>query len=200
MPASLVKGPDEQQPQSFADRVFPHQPAQLGDQLGGPAARQVRLGVELRGVKPEFIRPLCLGADERGRRDVGEQPAAPQRERLREETGGALRFGRGERAPAIRDQPLELLQVHVPWGDAEQVPGRPVHEQPPLGVADQPPQPVHVDADQVVRLRGRAVAPQLQDQALRRDELPGPHQQASQKRAPLRGADGCPAFLVRPDL
>ena len=181
MPAGLVQGPDEQQPQSLADRVLPHQPAQLGNQLSGPAARQVRLGAEFGGVKPKFVSPFGLGADERGRRDVGEQLAAPQPERLREEAGGALRLGRGERAPAFGDQLLELLQVQVAGGDAEQVPGRPVHQQPAFAVADQPPQPVHVDADQVVRLRGRAVAPQLEDQALGGDELPGPHQQASEK-------------------
>ena len=67
-------------------------------------------------------RSACV-CEQRGRRDVGEQRPAPQPERLAEQRGGALRVRGGQRAPAVGDQGLELLEVQVPGASRSRYPG-----------------------------------------------------------------------------
>ena len=193
-PSGLVERPHQQRPQPLPHRVVPDQAAQLRHHLGRPAAGEVRLDAQLGRVEPELGRPLGGGDERRRHRDIGQQRPAPQPERLAEQLGRAVLAPGRQLRPALADERLEHLNVNVVRRHPQQVAGRPADEDPSLGVADDLlAQPVHVDADHVVGRARRAFAPQLEDQALGRHELAGPHQQAGQQQPPLGGADRRPA-------
>ena len=161
-PPGVLKSPHQQQPEPLAHRVLRHKPTQLRNHLRRPAAGEVRLDAQFGRGEPELRHAVGLRGEQWRQRDVGEQRPAPQPERVTEQRGGAV-FGSpaAERTPALRDQRLEVLDVQVARRRPQHVPGRPVEEQPALGVADDLLQPVHVNADQVVRRTRRVIAPQL---------------------------------------
>src|SRR5580704_15468703 len=64
----------------------------------------------------------------------------------------------------------------------------------------QAPQPEHVDADEVGRLRGRCVPPDLVKERVGGDDLARVDQQGRQDRTPLRRADPPPGFFSGSDL
>src|SRR5262249_6543655 len=67
------------------------------------------------------------------------------------------------------------------------------------GAAEGPPQPVHVEADQVAGPRRRAVAPELIDELAHGDRPAGAEQQGGQQRPPFGRADLGPLLPV-PDF
>jgi len=194
VPARLVERADEQRPEPFTQRVLRHQTTQFRHDRGRATAGDVRLDAQLDSGEPQLGRLVGLSAEQRGLRDVGEQRPAPEPECLGEQCGGSLRVGGAERAPAVGDERLELVDVQVSTRDAQLVAGCTVNEQPALNVADDLAQPVHVDADHVVGRARRVVPPHLGDQGLGRDDLAGAHQQGGKQRPPFGGADSRPAI------
>ena len=77
-----------------------------------PQARSASMRSSVAASHSSAARSACV-AEQRRRRDVGEQRPAPQPERLAEQRGGALRVAGRQRVPALGDQRLELLHVQV---------------------------------------------------------------------------------------
>ena len=192
--ARLLERAHQQRPEPFPQRVLRHQAAQLRYHLGRPAAGDVRLDAQLGRVEPRSAARLAWLASSG---DGGTSASSgPRHSPSASASNSAARSGSrgGQRGPALGDKRLEHLAVQVPRRDAEQVAGRAVDERLALGVADDLfAQPVHVDADHVVGRAWRVIAPQLEDQALGRDELAGTHEQAGEQRPPLGRADCRPA-------
>jgi len=151
------------------------------------------------GAEAEFGEPFGLRLDQRRRRDVGQRTAVPQAEGLGEQARRGLRVPGHLRAPAVPDQGLEQQRVGFVPGHPEHVAGGPGDQQVPVGVVHQAAQPQHVDADQVGRPGRRLIPPELADQRLDRDDLPGIDQQRGQHGTPLGGSDPPPVF-PGPDL
>ncbi len=199
MAARAVQGPHQQDPQVFPERMVGQEPAQLGYDLGGPAAGQLRGDPQLGGVQAPLGQAFGLRVDERRRRDVGQRAAPPERERLGEQADRALRISGRKRAPTVMDQGVEDLEVAVRVAQAELIARSAGPQDAAVGVVHEMAQPVHVDADQVGRPGGRRVPPHLADQHVDRNDLPGPDQQDRQEGTPLRGSDLLPV-LSGPDL
>ncbi len=156
-----------------------------------PQARSASMRNSVAVIRtPAPDRPGWRAAATAGRRRAAARATAPS---ASPSSGGRRpRIARGQRGPALGDPRLELLHVQVAVREAQQVPGRPVDEYPALGVTDDLAQPVHVDADEVVRGMRRVVAPDLVDQHVGRDKLARAHKQAGEQRPPLGGADRRP--------
>ena len=199
MPASAVEGRHQQQPQGLLQRVVGEQPAELGNGLDVPAAGELGGDAELDGVQAQLGEPVRLGFDQRGGGDIGQRLTAPEAERLGEGLRRALRIASGKGAPAVPYHRLEQLGVGIGWRQLELVAGGPGDQQAAVGLAEEPAQPQHVDADQVGRRLGRRVPPHLADKEVGRHNLPSVDQQGCQDRTPLRGSDPLPVFSG-PDL
>ncbi len=199
MAARAVQGPHEQQPQAFPQRMAGQEPAQLGYDLAVAAAGQLGPDPQLGGVQAELGQPPGLGLDQHRRRDISQRAAVPQRERLGEQAGRSLRVPGGVNAAALAHHFLEHLGVGVSRAQPQQVARGAGDQQRTVGVAEQPAQAQHVDADQVARPRGRRIPPDLADQDVSGNSLTGVDQQGGQDRTPLRGPDS-PPVLPGPDL
>ena len=199
VPPGAVQGAHQQQPQALPQRMVGQQPAQLGDGLVVPAEGEFGRDPQFVGAEAEFGEPFGLRLDQRRRRDVGQRPAVPQTEGLGQPAGRPLGVPGGERPPAVPDHGLEQQRVGVVPGHPQQVAGGPGDQQVPVGVVHQPAQPQHVDADQVGRPGRRLIPPELADQRVGGDDLPGVDEQCGQHGTPLGGPDSPPVF-PGPDL
>ncbi len=199
MAAGAVEGLHEQQPQVFPQRIVGQQPAQLRDDLGVAAAGQLGLDPEFGGVETEIGQPPGFRLDQCRRRGIGQRAAVPERERLGQLGRRTLGIPGGISAPALAHEGLEHLGVAIPRGQPQQVTGSTCDQEGTVSVTEEPAQPQHVDADQVGRLRRRALPPYLVDQHVDGNDLPGIDQKGSQDRTPLRGPDPLPVSSG-PDL
>jgi hypothetical protein len=111
--------------------------------------REIRLGLGLDGQHAVF-RQRAGGRPEDGRDGIREGGPPPQGERFGEQLRGRARLPRGQRAPALRRQPVELGQVELDAFVAQRVP-RPGGQQRPApaarGLAERPPQGAHMRLD-----------------------------------------------------
>ena len=107
VPPSPVQGADEQQPQLFLEGLIGKQPAQIGDGEAAAMAADVRLDAQLQRGKRQLIQASGLGINVRRRRNIGQRPAAPQEERVRQQLGGLLRIVGRKRFPAPAHQGRE---------------------------------------------------------------------------------------------
>jgi hypothetical protein len=199
VPPGAVQGAHQQQPQALPQRMVGQQPAQLGDGLLVPAEGEFGRDPQFAGTEAEFGEPFGLRLDQRRRRDIGQRTAVPQAEGLGQPTGRPLGVSGGERPPAVPDHGLEQQRVGLVSAHPQQVAGGPGDQQVPVGVVHQAAQPQHVDADQVGRPGRRLIPPELADQRLGGDDLPGIDQQRAQHGTPLWCSDPPPVF-PGPDL
>ncbi len=88
-----------------------------------PAEREVGVDAVLERSESQLLEPLDVDAGERLEREVGQRIAAPQRERLAQALGGALRRARHERAPSLLRQVLEAVEIELAEADAQDVAG-----------------------------------------------------------------------------
>ena len=90
----LAPGPVERRhqlpPQALLERVPRDQRLQLADQLLPGAEFQVGVDAVADRVQPQFLQPPDLGLGEFEGGEIGQRPAAPQRERLAQDLGGPL--------------------------------------------------------------------------------------------------------------
>ena len=87
--------------------VLGDQRLELADQVGVAAEREVGLDPFLDRRQAQVLEPSDLCLRERLERELGQRRAAPERERLVQRVGGALRRRRRERPTAFGEQPLE---------------------------------------------------------------------------------------------
>ena len=83
--------------------------------------RQVGLDPLLDGAEPKLAQPADLALGERVVGEVGKWFPAPERERLAQRCGRLLGLTRGERPPALLDEPLEAIDVQFARRDFEDV-------------------------------------------------------------------------------
>ncbi len=166
----------------LAQRVLGDEGLELAGQPGGAAALEVGVDPGLQGGDALLVEPGDGGAGERRVGDVGQRRAAPQREGVAQERGGAL----GRRRPGLAHEVLEPGQVELRALDAQQV-ARLARDEPP--VAHRTPQPRHVDLDALRDRRRRRLAPDLVDQPVGRDDLVGVQQQDREQGTLARAAE-----------
>ena len=159
---------------------------ELADQLAVVAERQLGLVQVLQRGQPQILQAGRLARDERLLAEPRKRRAAPQRERRLERRGGALRVACRELAPALSDEPLEVVRI------------QPIGIQPQLiavlagndggaptiagaGV-ERFAQARHVYLQRLRRGRRRMLSPQLVDQPLHRKRLVGVQQEQRQQR------------------
>jgi hypothetical protein len=94
--ARAVEGEHELAVRALAQRVRRDQQLELGDELAGRAAGEIRLDALLQAVQSQVIEPRAFGCRE-GLGELGHRRSAPQRQ--------------GVAQVARRPQPLELVQV-----------------------------------------------------------------------------------------
>lgn len=123
-PASRVQGPHQLGTRPLTQRVLGDSGAQLVEDVGGAAERDLRVDPVGGRLGPQFGQPGGLDLYRRYRRDIGERRSAPQRERLAEQVAGPRRIALGQFATAFTGQPLEPVHVHFVRFDPEAVPRR----------------------------------------------------------------------------
>ena len=80
--ARPVQGQHQLAAQPLPQRIGGHERAQLPDEPGVPAERQLRFRLHLDGAEPLLLEPADLVPGEALRRELGERRAAPQAECL----------------------------------------------------------------------------------------------------------------------
>ena len=159
--AALLQGTHELVPEPLPQGMPGRELAQLGDHFRCATTVDPGLHPQLKGVKPQFLEPGRLGRDHRPGRHVGQCRATPQRQGLAEQFRGPLAVSLVKHRPGFGDQPLELGDVQLRPRHEQPVSGCSGHQDPPIRVTDQLPQPGHVSADQLARAGRRIIPPEL---------------------------------------
>ena len=156
---------------------------ELGDDLGVPAERQVRVDPLLERVQPLLLEPRDLGAREPVARHVGERRSAPQPERVAQRRRRRVVVTRRARTARRLHQLGEPMHVELALGDVQDI-ALAARLDARLDVAaDRPPQARHVGLHGLDRGGRRVVGPELVDEVVHRDDLLGAEQQQRQHRA-----------------
>ena len=182
----------------FAQRVLADELLELGDQLGVAAERQISLDPTLERDQPLLLQAGDVALRERLVREVRQWRPAPQRERLAQPVAAARRIPVCHQPTAVREQALEPDDVDVVGTDLGDVAVAARQHHLTVGGRLQllaQLRDVHVQA--LGRRRRRPLAPQLVDQALRRDHLVRVHQQQSQQRPAPSSSDLDRTIVVR---
>jgi hypothetical protein len=149
------------------------QSAQFRRHLVLPPAAEIGRDPEFQRLDAGLLELVCLGGDRRRGRHVRQRRAAPQAERHAEQASRCRGVIPRQCRPPIRHQLGEALGVQVARRHHDLVAGRAGDQDVATDVADEPSQPVDVDADEVFGLRRRAVAPEAGDEPRGGDWLAG---------------------------
>ena len=128
-----VQGTHQLTPQSLVRWMLGDQHLQLRDQLSVPTEREVGLDALLDRLEPKLLHTPNRRLRERLIGDVGQRPAAPQRQGLAEHRGSTRRLG----SARLSDEPLEPCQVKLLWLDLQHISSRRRH-QPRRAPAERP--------------------------------------------------------------
>ena len=115
--AAAIQRQHELALQPLPQGMLPGQVLQLGGEGVVPAKRQVSIDSRLQRGEPELFQSSCLGPDERVVGQIGQDGAAPQRQRVAQRLGGLrvpARFQRGApvREPVLEQRRVQVLTVH----------------------------------------------------------------------------------------
>ena len=176
-----------------------HEPAEPGHGLVVPAQGELGREPQFEGAEAELGQPFGFRFGQRRRRDVGQRTAVPQAEGLGQQPGRALGIAAGVGPPAVPHQGLEQQRVGVLGGHPQLVAGSAGDEHGMVRVAHQAAQPQHVDADEVAGPGRRVIPPDLADQRVGGNDLPGVDEQGGQHRPPL-GSPDRPPVVIDQDL
>jgi hypothetical protein len=95
---------------------------QFGDDVIVATESEIDVDSRLHGLQPELAEPFDLTLSERVIGEVGQWRPVPKRKRLLQKRAGVLGIGRGECSPAVVDETLEAVRVHLTGRDLEDVP------------------------------------------------------------------------------
>ena len=174
LPPAAVEREHELAAYALAQRVLAHERLELADHLRVAAERQVCVDALLDGDQAQLVEPRDLLLGERLVGEVRQRRAAPQRQPLAQPLRRAIRLARGERALAGVHRPLEALHVDIVGAELQQVAVGPRDEHVAVAIGavlQLLAQLRHVDLQALGRRRRRALAPQLVDQPVGRDDL-----------------------------
>ena len=181
LPARSIQREHQLRLEAFSQRVLAHQRLELADQRGVPAEREIGVDPILERREALLLQPRSLALRKRLIREVRQRRPAPQRQRLPQPSARELRITLRERVAALRHARLESVRIELPRLQLEHVPAASGHEQTiTQGLAQI--RDVHLHG--LCRAAGRALSPQLIDQAINRDNLP-PVQQQHRQHSPL---------------
>ena len=176
-----VQGQHQLRAEALAVGVHADQRLEPTDQLAMAAKRQLGLVQVLDRGQPLIVQAAGLAPDERLMREVGKWCAAPQRERLLQRRGGALRVASSELAPALGEKPLEPVRVEPVGIEPQLVAVLAGNDHRVRAVAAARPERLSqardVDLHGLRRGCRRIVSPQLIDEPLDRKRLVGVQQQ-----------------------
>lgn len=183
-PAGVPQGPDAQGLERLVERVLLAQRGESGQGLrrlpqgeGGTEAGAP--GVQSEGFPAGGLRGAV--------RQVRERGAAPEREGLVEQPGGALGV-RGAQGPrALRREALEAVGVHIPGGAGQPVSAR---RRDDGLVAERSPGPPDQGLQGGGPVGGRCPVPDLVDEDAGRDRAAGPQREHGQQGPQAGTADG----------
>ena len=169
------------------ERVRGDQRLELGQDVLMAAEREVGLDPILERRQPQVLEPPDLVLRERLVREVGERRSAPEPERLAEAVGGRG----GLFVARLLDERLEAGRVERVVLELKRVAGCMCRER---AVAEGPAQACDVALDVLRGSLRRALAPELVDERVNRDDVASTEQQKCQKRAWLAGrkVEGAP--------
>jgi hypothetical protein len=179
LPAGPVQGGGVGGPQAFAQRMLAHQPFQLGDEVAaGPEVDPGRRPV-LEQAEPDLLEAGPVGMEPLAVAGVGQDFAPEQGQRL----GGGLQRRVGVTVAAGRGR-VRGQRGHPEGVDPAGIEGQGVAAMPAgdHGRVGQGPAQLGRLGLEGVAARGRGgLAPQVLDQPLGRDDLPGVQGQADQQ-------------------
>ena len=175
--AGLVLGLCEQRPAPLPQRRGGDLRLRLSQHLPVPPDAQERVHARLLGLEAQLPQPGGLDLRRFPPVELGERLALPQRERLAEDEGRALRLAHRQQLPAARDLPLEALDVDLleRHDQAVAAAGR-LDRVAAQGATEPHDAALH----ELLRRRRRSRAPERIGQPLRGDDLAGAHRQRGQ--------------------
>ena len=190
--------------QPLAIRVLPHEALQLPEDLGVPTQQHLSGDPFLKRGGTQLAQPRDLRLRERLVLEVGQDRAAPQRQRLAERRHRLLQASRRDQRPALSDQALALSRIQLIGSDLQQVAaGRcdqalfaSVRSAGGKNVA----QPRHVHVQPFGAARRGCTRPQLLHQPITRDDLVWPQQQQREQRSRHPPGDGDLTSIVTEHL
>ncbi len=187
--ARAVEGEHEVGVQALAVGMLADQRLQLGDRLPVAPEGEVELQPVLERGQPHALEPRALAGGAAEQLDVGQRQAPEQVEAGAQLRRGAFLVAGGAQAAGVVQVALEALEVQRPGRQLDRIAARPGHDR--LALAELLPQLGDVHLQRLGGGGGRVVAPQLVDQAVRRDDAVAVlEQQDGEQRAPLGPGDG----------
>ena len=152
LPARAVESEHQLRAEAFAERVQFDERTEFPYQLRMPSELEIRFAPPLQGREAQLLQTRDLCPREPVIGEVGERRPAPERERLPQRLGAAL-----------RDERLEALEIELSLLDAEQVAAR--LRRDPL-TTERFAQPGHVDLEGLLRRLWRRLLPECINEAI----------------------------------
>ena len=137
-------------------------------------------------LDPELVQAGRLGEQRRLIRQVGQRRPPPERQGILDRVDRDARIDR-EGLLRVGDERIEPSRVELERFDDEEVAGRPAFQ---ASVAQRLAEVRHVGLEDVARLLGRLLTPDIVDQDVSGDDLVRADQQVRQDRALLRPSEG----------
>ncbi len=196
LPAAAVQGDHQQVVEPFPHGVIGGELHQLAGDLAVAPGAQIRVVHHLQRGQPVFLELGRLARADVAEHAALQSRAAPQRQRPAQQLTGLPRVG-GQDPPGLVGQVLEARGVRFDGRELQGVAARGRHDPrmvcvlfvlfsvPALRSGQQPAQPGHMELQRVRRVGGRVLAPQLVDEPLYGDVVPGLHHQCPQQRTLL---------------
>ncbi len=196
---AAVEGEHQLGAQALAKGVLGDQRLELSHDLEMAAELELCLDQPLDRRHAQVLEAIDLGPGEGLVCEPGKRLAAPECERLFERLGRGGGIARGELRTPLTEQPLEAASVDSLRVDPQLVAVLARHEQlrVPALARERPAQAMDVHLDRFRCGRGRALAPELVDQAVGAERLVRVHEQQSEQGALLAAAERNLTPLVR---
>jgi hypothetical protein len=141
--------------------------AQLCDELGGAAAREIRRESIFDGGEARFLEPETLRGQQEPLR-LRKRLAGPEVERIAEQVRGSLRIAVRQRRAAALDKAYEAVQVELVFGQFESVPRRlclkALRAESVRLLSEDLPELRDIPLKRVDRARGRVAGPEFVDE------------------------------------
>ena len=170
--AGTVERKHELLEQVLSKRMLGDERLQLGDELAVPPELEVGIDPGLERCELAFLEPRDLHLRPRLEAQIGERPAAKERERLAQPRSCLLRRSPRRRA----DECVEAIDIDLARRNGELVTATPRDD---AAVPKRSAEPRDVDLNALDRGRRRLPAPYVVDQTVRRDRPATREQQQS---------------------
>jgi hypothetical protein len=169
--------------QPLAQRMLANERLKLAHQPRVLPRRKIRVDPVLQRGQARFLQPRDLSLRKRLVGEIRKRRTPPHPQRLAQGSAGRQCVASFERLPAACGERLEPVDVELAWLDPKHI-ATPLGEEQPI--AQRLTQVRYVSLNELVRARGRLLAPELVDQAIRGNHL-APVQEQHRQQRPLLG-------------